>query len=155
MEGSPLPELALRAVRDDDISAFFGHQRDERAVAMAGFPAQNREQHRAHWDRIRGDESVVTRTITEGGLVASNIVSWLEDGCREIGYWVDPQHWGRGIASRALLLFLEELGERPLTAHVAAHNVASIRVLERAGFRRVGQPRLADDGTVESVYELV
>jgi RimJ/RimL family protein N-acetyltransferase len=139
----------------DDICAFFGHQRDEQATAMAGFPAQDRVQHRAHWDRIRGDESVVTRTIKEGDLVVGNIVSWLEDGRREIGYWIDPQHWGRGIASHALQLFLLELGERPLTAHVAAHNVASIRVLEKAGFRRVGQPRSADDGTVESVYQLV
>ena len=155
MQGSPPRELALRAVRDDDISAFFDHQRDERATAMAGFPAQDREQHRAHWDRIRGDGSVVTRTITEGDVVVGNIVSWREDGGREIGYWIDPQHWGRGIASRALQLLLEELGERPLTAHVAAHNVASIRVLEKAGFRRVGQPRPAEDGTVESVYELV
>lgn len=155
MAGFPPRELALRAVRDDDISAFFEHQRDERATAMAGFPAKDREQHRAHWDRIRSDGSVVTYTIAEGDLVVGHIVSWLEDGCREIGYWVDPQHWGRGIASRALRLFLEEVGERPLRAHVVRHNVASIRVLEKAGFRRVGQPCPAEDGTVESVYELV
>ena len=39
-----------------------------------------------------------------------------------------------GLATRALAAFLHLVTERPLHAHVAKHNVASIRVLEKCGF---------------------
>jgi RimJ/RimL family protein N-acetyltransferase len=42
--------------------------------------------------------------------------------------------WGKGIATRALTLFLQQGTVRPLYAHVARHNLASIRVLEKCGF---------------------
>lgn len=80
--------MRLRPVVDGDIPTFFEHQLDERATAMAGFPAQDRDQHLAHWSRIRGDDTVITRTITVGDVVVGNIVSWLEGDRREIGYWV-------------------------------------------------------------------
>jgi RimJ/RimL family protein N-acetyltransferase len=56
----------------------------------------------------------------------------------EITTWVDPEHWGEGIATRAMLLFLDALRERPVRARVAADNAGSIAVLEKLGFRRVG-----------------
>lgn len=40
-----------------------------------------------------------------------------------------------GVATRALLAFLGEIRDRPLYAGVAEHNHASIRVLEKCGFR--------------------
>jgi RimJ/RimL family protein N-acetyltransferase len=66
------------------------------------------------------------------------VARWLDDGEAEITYWIDPAHWGRGIATRAMRLFLDVLRDRPVRAHVAADNAASIAVLERLGFRRVG-----------------
>ena len=59
---------------------------------------------------------------------------------------VFPEERGRGIASRAMRLAatwgLRELGLRRVVAEVAADNVASIRAIEKAGFRREG---LRDD----------
>jgi RimJ/RimL family protein N-acetyltransferase len=59
---------------------------------------------------------------------------------------VFPQERGRGIASRAMRLAaawgLRELGLRRVVAEAAADNVASIRSIEKAGFRRAG---LRDD----------
>ena len=46
------------------------------------------------------------------------------------------EFWGRGVATQALALLVDEVSVRPLYAHVVAHNVGSIRVLEKAGFRR-------------------
>jgi RimJ/RimL family protein N-acetyltransferase len=55
---------------------------------------------------------------------------------------VFPQERGRGIASRALLLAatwgLRELGLRRVVAEAAADNAASIRAIEKAGFRPAG-----------------
>jgi RimJ/RimL family protein N-acetyltransferase len=59
---------------------------------------------------------------------------------------VFPEERGRGIASRAMRLAatwgLRELGLRRVVAEAAADNVASIRAIEKAGFRREG---LQDD----------
>ena len=57
-------------------------------------------------------------------------------GKQLLGYWVGREWWGRGIATQALALFVDEVSIRPLYAHVAAHNVGSIRVLDKCGFRR-------------------
>jgi RimJ/RimL family protein N-acetyltransferase len=51
-------------------------------------------------------------------------------------------------------LFLIEVEERPLSAHVLADNLGSISVLEKVGFELVSQTRSADDGVVELRYEL-
>ena len=46
---------------------------------------------------------------------------------------------------------MKELDERPLYAHVAAHNIGSIRVLQKCGFEGPDEEeaRLADKGLVE------
>jgi RimJ/RimL family protein N-acetyltransferase len=55
---------------------------------------------------------------------------------------VFPQERGRGVAARALRLAatwgLRELGLRRVVAEAAADNAASIRAIEKAGFRREG-----------------
>jgi RimJ/RimL family protein N-acetyltransferase len=154
MDDRKVADVRLRGVVDGDIAKFFEHQRDEQATAMAGVPARSREDVAAHWSRIRGEDTVIMRTITVDGHVGGNAVSWLEAGQREIGYWVDPRLWGRGIASQALVLFVAELEERPLHARVLADNVGSIRVLEKAGFRLAERRRADHDGAEECLYAL-
>ena len=51
------------------------------------------------------------------------------------------KYWGKGIVTKALTEFLTNITERPLYAHVAKHNIASIRVLEKCGFRKVGEDK--------------
>jgi RimJ/RimL family protein N-acetyltransferase len=46
-----------------------------------------------------------------------------------------PPFWGRGVATEALSAFLGLEPVRPLYAGVAKHNVASIRVLQKCGFK--------------------
>jgi RimJ/RimL family protein N-acetyltransferase len=98
------------------------------ANAMAAFPARDRTAHAAHWQKVLAHESNVARTIVEQGHVVGYIGSWDADGQRLVGYWIGRDHWGRGIATRALADFVAEITERPLHACVAEHNRASIRV---------------------------
>jgi RimJ/RimL family protein N-acetyltransferase len=138
----------LRDVRDDDLPTLFEHQRDPEANRMANFEARDRDTFMAHWAKILRDESAVVRTIEFEGGVAGNVVSWEHDGERDVGYWIGREHWGKGVATAALSAFLDELETRPLHAHVAAHNIGSIRVLEKCGFDRTGEeptPGGADD----------
>ena len=48
---------------------------------------------------------------------------------------------GRGIATKAVGLFLEEFTERPVRARAVADNVSSIRILEKYGFTVIGETR--------------
>jgi RimJ/RimL family protein N-acetyltransferase len=83
---------------------------------------------------VIADDTVIVKTILFDGNVAGNIASWEQSGERLVGYWIGREYWGRGIATRALARFLEAVGARPITARVAKHNVAPIRVLEKCGF---------------------
>src|SRR5215213_9406442 len=128
------PAVGLRSVEDPDIEVFFEHQADPEAVEMAAFPARDKDQFAAHWAKVRADETLCARTIVADGTVAGNIGSWPDSGQQLLGYWVGREWWGRGVATQALALLVDELSIRPLYAHVAAHNVGSIRVLEKCGF---------------------
>ncbi|NJC24260.1 RimJ/RimL family protein N-acetyltransferase [Arthrobacter pigmenti] len=71
------------------------------------------------------------------------VVAWLTPDGVEVGYWVHPSAWGRGIAramvSQALPLISELYGpERSLCAQVDPANLASVRVLLGCGFERSG-----------------
>ena len=101
------------------------------------FPARDREAFDAHWQRCPRGRLLIKKTIVHDGQVAGNIGCWEQDGRRLIGYWVGKEFWGRGLATRALAEFVEDL-PRPLHAWVAGSNVGSIRVLEKSGFVAVG-----------------
>ncbi|MGH2562487.1 MAG: GNAT family N-acetyltransferase [Thermomicrobiales bacterium] len=139
----------------DDLPIFFEYQRDPEATQMAAFPARNRDAHMAHWTKILADETVITRTILVDGRVAGNIVSFEQDGVREVGYWIGRDYWGQGIATKALAAFLDVVTTRPLYAHVAKHNVASRRVLEKCGFTITGEDKRNADTPGEVVEELI
>lgn len=142
-------DVVLRDVSASDLTALFEHQRDPAACAMAQFPARDWPAFSAHWAKLLADPAVVRCAIVAGGEVAGYLVAWPGDGGRLIGYWLGPAFWGRGLATRALALFVARL-ERPLVAYVAAANAASIRVLEKCGFVDDGSgPHAGHDGVSE------
>ncbi len=152
--------LLLRAVEEADLPIFFAHQLDPEATRMAAFPSRDREAFFTHWrTNILGNPAVVSRTILVGTEVMGNMGAWTdaESGERCIGYWLGREFWGRGIASAALRQFLQLESTRPLNARVVKHNLGSIRVLEKAGFVRVGEdafPMSGEDRMEEWVYLL-
>ena len=131
--------ILLRDVSIDDLPIFFEYQRDPVAVQMAAFPARDRDTFMAHWAKIMADDSNILKTILDGDQVAGNIVSWEHDGEREVGYWLGRAFWGKGLATQALSLFLDQVTTRPLVAYVVKHNLASIRVLEKCGFEKLAE----------------
>ena len=147
-------DIQLRDIEPTDLPIFYEHQLDADATRMAAFPSRDRAAFDAHWaNNVLGKPAAVKQTILVNGEVAGNIGSWPQDGVRLVGYWLGKEHWGKGIATRALAAFLHLVTERPLYAHVAKHNVGSIRVLEKCGFRVEGEERVEDAG--QGVVELV
>jgi len=147
-------EVRLRDVEPGDLPIFYEHQLDADATRMAAFPARDRAAFDAHWaTNILGNPEALMQTILADGQVAGNIGSWRQDGVRLVGYWIGKEHWGKGVATRALASLLHLVTARPLYAHVARHNVGSIRVLEKCGFRREREESVELSG--EGVAELV
>lgn len=139
MSGSPA--IALRPVIDSDLPVFFEHQQDPVVVQMAAFTAADpadRVAFSAHWAKIRSDAQIMIRTVLVDGEAAGHVASFVQFGEREVTYWLGRRYWGRGIATRALSAFLREETTRPLHARAARDNIASIRVLEKCGFRVTG-----------------
>ena len=150
-------DVHLRAVMEDDLPIFFEDQLDPDAIQMAAFPARDRNAFMAHWAKILGDDTIAKKTILFDGLVAGNIVSFEHSGKQEVGYWLGKEYWGKGLATRALAEFLDHVTTRPLYAHVAKHNIASIRVLEKCGFTISGEDKefSSADGQVVEGYILM
>jgi RimJ/RimL family protein N-acetyltransferase len=147
--------VLLRNVTDEDLPIFFEHQRDAVALRMAAFSSRERDAFLTHWrTKVLRPENV-TRTIVVDGSVVGYIGSWEQNGKRLVAYWIGREHWGKGIATRALSVFLVVETIRPLHAWVAVHNVGSIRVLEKCGFRAVARENQEyTDGVAEVLMTL-
>ncbi len=147
--------IILREVIQDDLPIFFEHQRDPEAANMAAFPSRDREAFMAHWAKIMADKNSMNRTILFSGQVAGNIASFEMEGEREVGYWIGREFWGRGIVSESLKQFLGQEMRRPLFAHVAKHNLASLRVLEKCGFKVIREDKWTPNPNEDEVEEFI
>ncbi len=145
MPGSAAQSVHLRSVEAADLPTLFRHQLDPESCRMAAVIARGAEAFDAQWEKILADPTVVARAIIADGVLVGSISCFKMDGEACVGYWVAREHWGRGIAGRALALLLAEVTTRPLHARVARTNVASIRVLERCGFRLTGHQHSPGD----------
>ena len=148
----PSPSVVLRPVEDTDLPALFEHQDDPIANEMAAFPARDRPEFMAHWAEILTEPTNLARAIVGDGEVVGTVVSWIEGDHREVGLWIGRAFWGRGYGSRAMALFVGEVADRPIVAHIAQHNLRSQHMVERCGFRRVQEAEV--DGVREWIYRL-
>ena len=149
--------LLRRAVTDDVVSM---HRIMSNAVAMRYWstPPHADVDETAIWlasmidaDPPGSDDFIVTLD----GDVIGKLGAWR---LPEIGFLIDPDHWGRGIASEAMVAFIDRrrrLGSRELTADVDPRNISSLRLLERHGFVETGRAAgtwQVGDELCDSVY---
>ncbi|GAA0813423.1 N-acetyltransferase GCN5 [Spirilliplanes yamanashiensis] len=131
--------MRLRDVVDADLETLFAQEQEPEANRLAHFPARPRDAFLAHWrTRILGNPDGRAQAVEVDGELAGSIVAWWQDGRRFVGYWFGRAFWGRGVGTAALRLFLAGEAARPLYADPHADNVASVRLLEKCGFRREG-----------------
>ncbi|MEU6718554.1 GNAT family protein [Nonomuraea sp. NPDC046802] len=138
--------VRLRDVVEADLEAFLEHEHDPEAARRSKFPPRERERFMRHWEtQILDDPTVFVQAVMVGDELAGNVVAWWEHDRRFIGYVLGRAFWGRGIGTGALGLFLAAEKTRPLYADPFGGNTASVRLLERHGFRREGVVRHGDD----------
>jgi RimJ/RimL family protein N-acetyltransferase len=147
--------LYLRPVLATDMDALFDHQADPDAAAKIPSVPRGRDSFDRHWQKVRADPANWLRTIVWRGEIVGSVVSFERDGQREVGWQVGRAFWGRGIAKRAVALFVAEFAQRPLVARVWQGNPASRKVAEHAGFVLVGTGRYADSAGVERVEDVL
>jgi ribosomal-protein-alanine N-acetyltransferase len=79
--------------------------------------------------------------VLAGGVNLNALVRGVFDNAY-LGYWVDEARGGRGVATEAVRLAVEHAfraaGLHRVQAAVIPRNAASLRVLEKAGFREEG-----------------
>lgn len=152
-------DVRLRDVTDDDLAIFFEQQQDPVANQMAAFTAADpadRSAFAAKWAKILGS-GTITKTILCDGQVAGSVSYFVApwSGQHEVTYWVGREYWGRGVATRALALFVGLVAVRPLYARAAGDNLASVRVLEKCGFTLCGRDRAFANARGAEVDEVI
>jgi RimJ/RimL family protein N-acetyltransferase len=118
---------------DRDAMQFFHAMLTERGVAAVGWYG---------WYGIRRATDDHPATLVAGGGYFGPPTA---DGVVEMGYSVVPDHRRQGYATELVqALTAHALGftdVRRVVANVHGENVASVTVLERCGFRRIGAGR--------------
>lgn len=158
MDGNSTADVRLRDVAEEDLPTFFEQQLDPEANRMAAFTTgepDDGDAFAARWKRLLGDGSIRKKTVLLDGRVAGHVMSYEQDGEREVTYWIGKEFWGRGVATGALRAFLHCEKARPLYARAAKDNVGSLRVLQKCGFEILGEDGGFSDPRGEEVEEFI
>jgi len=146
--------LRLRPLGPTDADAVYALLSDERVVRYMLFPRFDRKRARAFVAKVQspprpGERGQVVLAIEE--LAGSDVIGLCglvlepeaEEG--EAWYLLQPDRWGRGLATEALgglmVHGFRTRGVRRMTARCLPENPASSRVLEKLGFKREGHLR--------------
>tara|TARA_R110002072_G_scaffold299691_1_gene475641 strand:+ start:402 stop:902 length:501 start_codon:yes stop_codon:yes gene_type:complete len=155
--------ITLRPIIESDLPIFFEHQQHKPAQLMAAFVHEDPSDRVAfdtHWTRLMKSDMILKQSIEADGQLVGHIMSFdmpneHDSFDREITYWIDHHHWNKGIASKALELFLSTETTRPLFGRAAKDNIASIRSMEKCGFVLIAEERGFANPRGEDIDEVV
>ena len=130
--------LLLRPLRPADAAAVAALANDWDVVRMTGtLPFPYRID-----DAYRFIDRAGRRGPLEWAVVTDRLIGCIGAG-KGLGYVLGRVHWGQGYATEAATAALDAYFARPLHRSIAAsanpENAASLRVLEKLGFVRIGQ----------------
>ncbi len=132
----------LREVQELDIEIFFKHQLDPVSSWQVSFTHKDPTDEKAFnvhiVDALR-NETVVMRIIVIDSEVAGYITKYDIEEEPQIGFVLGREFWGKGIATESLREFLSIFTKRLVYARTAFDNEASMRVLQKLGFKRTSK----------------
>jgi RimJ/RimL family protein N-acetyltransferase len=156
----------LREVRFDDAEALLDIYGHPEGVRYLGRPPQTLEQVQTRLQRMledieRGEAAfwVMTEPGADRALAYLGFFRWdVPHQTAELGYVVAPDRWGQGLMREVLPVLVrhgfEVLGLHRLEARIDPGNLASIKLVERLGFKPEGALRdrtLNADGSREDL----
>ncbi|MBL7798926.1 MAG: GNAT family N-acetyltransferase [Saprospiraceae bacterium] len=161
------PRLSVRLLTMADLDFFFALQSDPEMMRYIRPPEPDREVIRekiVFLEKYAADfpglGSVVAHWKGTDRLAASGVLRHIEyqpDNGLEIGYMVLRENWGQGLATEIARGLSDhafaQLQAPKVTAFADPENGASHRVLEKAGFRMVGNRYIYETDNFEFVRE--
>jgi ribosomal-protein-alanine N-acetyltransferase len=139
--------FTIRPYRPGDLPSLVRHINDKEIVRyMLSVPHPYTEKHGKAWIRMtrnaarrKNRTSIDCAIEIDGEVVGGFGIFKIDDHKAEIGYWLGRRYWGKGIMTRVVKEITKygfnELGLRRIYATTMIPNKASIRVLEKAGFK--------------------
>ena len=150
--------IALRPTHVRDLDTLFQFQLDKEGGYLAAFMPTDPTDKVAYitkHTKLLGDPTVNNQTIILDDVIVGSIAKFIMHGDTEITYWIDRKHWGRGIATKALQAFLNQVIERPIYGRVAFDNYGSQKVLEKCGFVKIGSDSGYANARQKEIEELI
>ena len=169
-----LDRVTLRRYTMADVDAIYRiHSREDVARYMYWPPRSRDEVSETVAQRVnqwRLDErndclSFTVERQDSGDVIGSAMLHWTsrEHGQGELGYVLHPDHHGKGFATEITLELLrmgfEDVGMHRICGRCDGRNIASARVMEKAGMRREAHLRenefVKGEWTDEVIYALL
>ena len=136
--------LTLRAATVEDIPQLYTWRTDPETRRQSFFQGVTSSGFRAHCSALLRDVNTRVYVAEAAGIAAgTGHIAWQADGSgayAEISYTLAPECRGVGLAPPLVDLLTREaqrLGHTRIVARVKAGNIASLRALERSGYRIV------------------
>lgn len=159
--------VCLRELTEADIPAWFERATDIESADLAGDPVPESMEVGTKWlqrhrDRFRQQAAIrwaiVPKGSTESVGTVGLIISSKEHRIADLGIVVARACWGQGIGTSATQTVMGyafgTLGLAEIQAEVLQRNLASVRLLEKAGFQLLraiaGDPQ--SDGDAEDCF---
>jgi len=142
--------LVLRQLTLNDAAAFSKLAGDYDISKMTGsiphpFPLYSAEFKIMYLRRQKQRGLAYPYAITRDGgdlIGVMDLFRSAPDAALEIGYWIGKPYWGQGLSTEAAMAMIQEaretLGVQALIAGAFADNPASLRVLQKLGFKATG-----------------
>ncbi|MBQ3291663.1 MAG: GNAT family N-acetyltransferase [Mogibacterium sp.] len=143
--------LILRPWRLSDLEDFYDYAKVKGVGEMAGWkPHESIKESREILEMFANDKKTFAVVYNGKAIGSVGIEEYSEDKfpefselkCREIGYVLSKDHWGKGLMPEAILEVIRYLFEEVgLDLIVCGHfiwNTQSDRVQEKCGFRHYG-----------------
>ena len=144
--------LILREMTLNDVKFYFRHFNNEKIVEGSCFPGpKNLEAAKEELERCcinpfkesSGIRWGIVRKGTSKLIGTCGYYDWNKTARRaEIGYDLNPAHWGQGVMTEALSAVLrygfEEMELNRIQAIIDSKNTRSMRLVHRLGFTREG-----------------
>lgn len=151
--------LVLRRAEWDDLEAVHRLFSDPRAMRYWSRPEHETREETRHWLKFLVEPAAdsLDFLIEKDGEVIGKAGAWQ---LPEVGFLLHPDHWGRGFAFEAMTAVIAHVEAAVpalprLTAEVDPRNAASLRLLDRLGFRethRAERTLLWKDEWCDSLY---
>ena len=139
--------LVLRPWREEDAAGLYSYASDPQVGPAAGWAVHTSVEDSLQVLRtilMKPDTWALTLKGSDEPIGSAGIfpTAWPDGkGQPEIGYWVARPFWGRGIAPeavKALIALCFDRGEKEVFCAHADFNTKSRRVIEKCGFRYLG-----------------